>query len=189
MAQHGTGWRASLLFAVVVRGEVTVGVRVFRTVAVTIAAVLVAVVGVSSAAFARAPNPGFRTSPIVMRDGGAWMESVLPETFPVGDCLLTYGAVTLDRPVNGLTRFVWHYKMYTTHTNNFDQWHGTFRFRDPVGHIVWEWGPVHAARMYRTGPGNYVADDLEFTDLFFGIAPPPGHRFEDISYVEWQGEC
>src|SRR5690349_24615909 len=101
-----------------------------RTIAVAAAVTLASVVGLPSAAFASAPNPGFATSSVTFLDGGTSLESVLPVTFAVGDCLMTYGSVELILPDSGTMALRWTYDMYTKKTSNFDQWHSTWRFRD-----------------------------------------------------------
>jgi hypothetical protein len=163
--------------------------RLVHTIAATLAATLIGTLAVPANAFASAPNPGFRTYPVVnFSDGGKG--SVLQESFQVGDCIMTNSPVGIDRPdANGRTNLDWEYSMYTLHTNNFDQWHATFRFRDALGHEIFSYGPVDGNKMPHAGPQNGVSDDERYTNLFFGIRANNFRTFDQIATVEWQGEC
>lgn len=164
--------------------------RLFRTLAATMAATVVGALAVPASASATAPNPGFRTLPAYMRDGNTWVESVQPSSFQVGDCILTDSWVGLTRPDNnGRVTAVWYYSMYTLHTNNFDQWHATFRFRDAIGNLIFEFGPVHSGEMHHAGPSGGDSDEDDYPNLFFGVRSPNFRTFDQIATVEWQGEC
>jgi len=183
----GTRWNASTRNTSIEGDDVRK--RLFHLIVAALVAVLAGTLAGPAGAYASAPNPGFRLYPAVMHAGNAFVQSTLPVSFQVGDCILTNSYVSLDRPDNrGRTKLEWFYSMYTLHTNNFDQWHATFRFRDAVGNLIFEYGPVDSAEMHHTGPDNGVQDVVDKTNLFFGVRSN-FRTFDEIASIEWQGEC
>jgi hypothetical protein len=162
------------------------GFRRVRTAAAIVCVVAAIIVGVPGIASASAPNPAYTWEPVVFETlyGEDWATSSLSTDFAVGDCVQEASSyVALHRPdVNGSTRVEWGiHDMYTTHTNNFDQWHATFYFETIYNTTVLTVGPVDAARMY------HAHQPLGDVYTYYLTFDP--RLFQFIHHVEWKGEC
>src|SRR4051794_14566728 len=69
----------------------------------------------------------------------------------VGDCDV-WGNLIVGRPAsNGIAKVRWVFTSSTSHTNNFDQWHNSWKFLDSGGRQVGTLGTVDGLRMPDAG--------------------------------------
>lgn len=136
---------------------------------------------------AAAPNPGFVVTPVQAQPDPGFLLFRLSADFPVGDCValgdLSWVQLTRPTASTGNTSFVnWHQVAYTTHTNNGDVWHGTFRFLNSSGQVVYSAGPLDGRKMTVTRA------------LYDWTVPSPRTALSPAAYasivsVLWQGAC
>jgi len=86
-----------------------------------------------------------------------------------------------DRHALGQSVLDWGGIVGTHHTNNFDQWHMTWTFRNLSGTVLAVLGPIDGPRMNTTS--------LQFG---FNTSIPVNISFDNwahIASVTWRGEC
>jgi hypothetical protein len=131
-----------------------------------------------------AANPGFVTVPVSSRAQFS-LTAALPASFAVGDCVAYSGSsVELHRPGSDNTTFLtWHQWSYTNHTNNFDQWHVTFRFLDRNGYDLLEVGPLDGSQMRHAG------QVYEWTVPSGVVYAFDSGLYDAVTQVQWEGHC
>lgn len=151
--------------------------------AVIAMAVLGALVGFSGSAHASAPNPNFVTTLVTFNSQTGLATSRLTDTFLAGDCFVSLGSeATLSRPDSlGQSVLDWGGIVGTHHTNNFDQWHVTWTFRNSSGTVLAVLGPIDGPQMSSTSV-QYLFNKPIPVHLSFD-------NWAHIASATWRGEC
>jgi hypothetical protein len=115
--------------------------------------------------------------------------SVLPTTFPAGDCRLMGVDRTGDpawarvelAPASATTyRVIWNYDMYTTSTWWGDVWHQTFIFKTAGGAEI---------SRFSTDGENMNDANVSYSNIASGNMNLTVSQFNSIAYVDWRGDC
>lgn len=142
--------------------------------ALPLAAVLVAATGVPSASAAS----GLDTRP-VQYDAATDSQVTTETDMHIGDCSMT-ASVSIGRPRGGIARFRFSFVTSTSHTNNFDQWHNSWRFLRANGTEVKRLGPIDGLHMGAGRPySGEIDQDIHLTEAAWSV----------ISQAVWTHSC